>query len=626
MGLDRTDSLAILEALAPEPGWATDVALVSSYSVDLVAAAALVVALAGEGDDHERMRNAPLARACERMRDRFRVVCQAGRVVVPSAGASTLVIADRWIREVPHDGNERSWHAKLALVRYSPIDEERHESEWRLWVGSRNLTRDTSWDSALTAVGTRSRTSDAIDSAVSRAGEALAARASLPDWSAERVGAELRQVHWEWPADVLKVVGFALWPDADPAPGFPSAPAGLQRVVAVSPFMDGVITAKLSRWGRGATRQLLTTPSTLATLAVQKSAPLAGFTSLHQLDSPVAPEDGDADVDETGDDQMVEVHRGLHAKLICARGSKGDDLWLGSANLTQRAWDGRNTEAVVHVRVTSTVGDGLADGLIGGLAVEVDPNDLKGDGPVADPAEVAFDALRNRIAASWDARLARSSGTGPYRCETTTAPLSPADDATLTVRLLGHTVGVAWPPDVTRVTLPATAPHRQTELVVLELRSTTTQDLAASWVTRAALDPPPDVARDRAVLARLMGPRAFLAWLRALLDEVAGEGGDEPWPENPRRRATAQGPGWSEAAGVLYAAPTLEGVLRAWFRNPSAVQQVDRALETWGHELRGALPEDASEEERHALRELERFESAWAVVRQGLGLAGGEAP
>ena len=41
LGLDCTDSLAVLDALAPEPGWETDLALFSSYSVDLVAVAEL---------------------------------------------------------------------------------------------------------------------------------------------------------------------------------------------------------------------------------------------------------------------------------------------------------------------------------------------------------------------------------------------------------------------------------------------------------------------------------------------------------------------------------------------------------------------------------------------------------
>ena len=129
LGLDRTDSLAVLDALAPEPGWETDLALFSSYSVDLVAVAAIVVALAGEGDDHERLRKASLARACERMRDRFRVICQAGRVAVPSSGVSTFVIADRWIREVRYDGNKHSWHAKLALVRYRPVEDPDSEAQ-----------------------------------------------------------------------------------------------------------------------------------------------------------------------------------------------------------------------------------------------------------------------------------------------------------------------------------------------------------------------------------------------------------------------------------------------------------------------------------------------------------------
>ena len=327
MGLDCTDSLAVLDALGPEPGWETDLALFSSYSVDLVALAAIVVALAGEGDDHERLRKAPLARACERMRDRFRVICQAGRVAVPtSSRAPTLVIADRWIREVRHDGNERSWHAKLALVRYRSLKAPDSDAEWRLWLGSRNLTRDTSWDSALTALGKISGSSDSIDESVARAGAVLADKADLPGWSATNVEGELRRLHWEWPEDFRKVVSFAMWPDAQSAPGLPRPPRGLRHVVAVSPFVNGSVARKLSEWGRNKKRRLkrrlLTTPSTLAALAARNAKPLAGFSSLHQLDVPVGAEDADADQNETGDDQMVEVHRGLHAKLVWARSTR----------------------------------------------------------------------------------------------------------------------------------------------------------------------------------------------------------------------------------------------------------------------------------------------------------------
>ena len=617
MGLDRTDSLAVLDALTPEPGWETDLALFSSYSVDLVAVAAIVVALAGEGDDHERLRNAPLARACERMRDRFRVVCQAGRVSVPSSGASTLVVADRWIREVRHDGNERSWHAKLALVRYRSIEAPDNEAEWRLWIGSRNLTRDTSWDSALTALGRFSGASDSIDRSVARTGAVLAAKAELPGWSATDVEDELRRLHWEWPED-MEVVSFAMWPDAQPATGFPRAPRGLSHVVAVSPFVNGTVARKLSKWGGRATnRQLLTTPATLATLAAQRGDPLAGYSSLHQLDMPAGAEGADADhQDETGDDQMVEVHRGLHAKLLWARSTKGDELWLGSANLTERAWNGRNTEAMVHARVVPDVGEGLIDCLVNGLSTEVRHDDLVTAPPGEDPAEKALDKLRNRIAAIWAARLERDDASDAVRCETELALLRDNDGALLWARLLGQTEWVQWKPRATAVEFAATDLHRQTELVELELRSTEVPDLTASWVARAVMDPPLDIDRDRAVLARLMGPRPFLAWLRSLLDDATGEGGGDPWPERTHG-ASRQTASWQHRVSGT---PTLESVLRAWMRNPAAVHQVDRALETWAREIRESLPEDANEDDREALQEVGRFEAAWRVIREGLDL------
>lgn len=623
MGLNSTDSLAVLDALAPGPGWETDLALFSSYTVDLVAVAALVVALAGEGDDHERLRNASLARACERMRDRFRVVCQAGRVAVPGSGASTLVIADRWIREVRHDGNERSWHAKLALVRYRSIDAPDKEPEWRLWLGSRNLTRDTSWDSALTAHGRVSESPDSIDMSVARAGAVLADKAALPGWSGTDVEDELSGLHWEWPEDIQEVVSFAMWPDAQSATGFPRPPRGLRHVVAVSPFVNGSVAKRLSRWGRAAKRQLLTTPPTLAALAIQKAKPLAGFSSLHQIHIPASVETADADhQDETGDDQMVEVHRGLHAKLVWARGATGDELWIGSANLTRRAWSGENTELVVHARVMPHVGEGLVDGLVNGLSSELLHDALPTDSAAEDFAEKALERLRDRIAAVWDARLERDQESGVVRCETQPAPLHDNDGASFSVRLLGQTGWVPWKPMETAVELPATTLHRQTELMELELRSTKAADLVVSWVTRASMNPPPEIARDRAVLARLMGPRAFLTWLRALVDDMTVVAGDDPWPA--RLGGECQQPeSWgSNGRSVAWRAPTLEGVLRAWVRNPTVVRQVDRALGTWAQEIRDALSEDAEQDDREALREVDRFEAEWRVIRDGLELEG----
>ena len=618
MGLDCTDSLAVLDALTPKSGWETDLALFSSYSVDLVAVAAVVVALADEGDDHERMRDAPLARACERMRDRFRVVCQAGRVAVPNSGATELAIADRWIREVRHDGNERSWHAKLALIRYRRIEAPDSEAEWRLWIGSRNLTRDTSWDSALTAVGRIAEASNSIDQSVAQAGGVLAGKAELPRWSAADVEDELRRLHWDWPEE-LEVVSFNMWPDAQSAPRFPRAPRGISHVVAVSPFVNRSIARRLSNWGgRSTNRQLLTTPATLAALAEQsRRSSLEGFSSLHQLDMPTGVDDADTNhQDETDDDQMVEVHRGLHAKLLWTRSTAGDELWLGSANLTERAWNGRNTEAMVHARVVPDVGEGLIDCLVNGLSTEVRHDDLVTARLSEEPAEKALDNLRNRIAAIWDARLQRDAESDIVRCETEFAPLHNQDAASLLARLLGQTNWVQWQPGATAVEFAATDLHQQTELVEIELRSTEVPELTVSWVARAVMDPPLGIDRDRAVLARLMGPRPFLTWLRSLLDDATGAGGGNPWPARTPKASRKKASRQHRVSGT----PTLESILRAWMRNPAAVNQVDRALETWAREIRKALPRDAEEDDREALHEVERFEAAWRVIREGLAL------
>ena len=621
MGLENTDSLAVLDALAPAPGWTTDVALLSSYSVDLVAAAAVIVALAGEGDDHERTTRGSLARACERLRNRVRVVCQAGRVTVPAAGAAALVLADRWIREVHHDGNDRSWHAKMALVRYvrEAGGVAAPDTAWRLWIGSRNLTRDTSWDSALTAEGRPRGAASSVGEGIARAGGALAARAELPGWPANRVHDELRAVEWEWPKDVIGVDWFALWPDGDPAPGFPTPPDGLRELVAVSPFIDGTLARRLGAWGRaGTSRRLLSIPATLATLAQQATRPLAGFSSLHEIDAATAPDDADADRDTTGDDQMLEVHRGLHAKLIWARSTGGDHLWLGSANLTERAWGGENTEVALHLRVPPSVGGGLCRGLIEEISAEVAIGALREVVPPRNKLEERLDALRNRIAGAWRVTLIATRDGRELELRSHAPPLTETDDAHLCVRLLGAKDYHPWEPGRMTVRVPSVPLHQLTELVELKLSAGGSRGLSIGWVARAPLDPEPSLARDRAVLARLMGPRAFLAWLRGLLDEIQGEAADGKWPEG--QEPPGQDISARPAPKQVLGSPTLEAVLRAWTRDPSAVRAVDRAIATWAADIRSCIAEDAEEEDRAALVELERFEKAWRIVRTGLRL------
>lgn len=506
MGLGQTDSLAVLDALSPEPGWETELALVSSYSVDLVAAAALVIALAGEGRDHEDMRHAALARACERMRDRFRVVCQAGRVTVPEKRSQqTLVLADRWFREVPRDGTQDSWHAKLALVKYARL----HDSTqvvWRLWFGSRNLTQDTSWDSAVVAVGgPSSAPENDVSASVARAGRLLADHARLPEVEPEDVERELARVAWQWPDDVVQVRSWALWTGDEPAVGLPPALPGLSHLVAIGPFADGGTLRALGRLGDDSvTRWLLSSRATLDKVNGQKQRPLAGFDKLFALDA-ASPEDGASEREGDEQDQMVEVHRGLHAKMLLQRSEApdplSDRLWVGSANLTARAWGGGNAEVMAELEVKREVGDALIEEFVKSVAEAVPVDQLAAEPPPDDPVEEALDDARNRLAAMWeDARL-RVDGDRLW-CELGRPPLKPDAPVALSVGLLGSGGLVSWPNKKRRVGLQTPPLQQRTELLVLELRSTVNPEQTVRWVARTPMEPPPTVESGTAPCCR----------------------------------------------------------------------------------------------------------------------------
>ena len=615
MGFKQTDSIAILEELMPRPGWRTDFALFSSYSVDLVAVAAVAIALAGEGDDDERMWKGSLARACEKMRDRFRVVCQGGRVAVPRQGAvSGLVVADQWVRQVAYNGNTRSWHAKLGVVRYVPedTDDTSTSPEWLLWMGSRNITRDTSWDSALTAAGRPKSAVDAVDASVGEAVALIAGHSGLPGWT-QALQQELAEVHWTWPAEIEEVVAFRLWADGDSAMGLPDMPPNSSRVIALCPFVDPSVARAIGGATAAPQRSLVTTPGTLSTLARNPSA-LEGFTSLHQMVSATPPDEGDSDEDETGDEQMMEVHRGLHAKLIWARSPRGDDLWLGSANLTGRGWRGSNAEVVAHLRVSPSVGDDLT-ALVDRLEdIPIEELPMDESEEETDGVEV-LDELRNTIAGSWSAELRRVDGTGCWRCMTLIPPMGRVENATLSARLLGQDAGqaVIWAADQKQIDFGETQSHEETELVVLELRWNSDADVRVSWVERAEMKPPPGPERDREALGRLMGPRSLLAWIRSILDEIGGEGEESRWPDPVAGRA-GSGNG---VRAMTTPIPTLEAILRAWIRDPNRVRQADRVMQNWAKSAKPVVEEDTE-----AAEELERLQKAWEVVRDGLDVGG----
>ena len=84
MTSQRLANVAYLDALRPDPGWQTEFAFLASYSADLVAMVAALLAIAGMDDDRGSGSKVDFVTAIERTADRVRLILQAGRLVAPA--------------------------------------------------------------------------------------------------------------------------------------------------------------------------------------------------------------------------------------------------------------------------------------------------------------------------------------------------------------------------------------------------------------------------------------------------------------------------------------------------------------------------------------------------------------
>jgi hypothetical protein len=139
-----------LDAIRPDCGWHTEFAVLATYSADLGVLTAALLALAAVDDDRGSGSKVDFANAMNQLAGRVRLVVQAGRLVSAARTPRILTILDRYVREMGQDEAAGSWHPKIALCKHTGVE---GVAQWRLWIGSRNLTRDLSWDVGLLLTG-----------------------------------------------------------------------------------------------------------------------------------------------------------------------------------------------------------------------------------------------------------------------------------------------------------------------------------------------------------------------------------------------------------------------------------------------------------------------------------------
>lgn len=603
MSTRRWSNVSYLDAIRPDPGWRTEYAILASYSADLVALVAAMLALAGLDDDRGSGSKVDFANAIDQLSDRVRLVAQAGRIVAPVKTPKILAILDRYVREVGLDEATASWHPKAALTKQ--LSDDGKNSQWRLWIGSRNLTRDLSWDVGLSLVGRAGGAGTEI-AGIPELVHAMATHASLPAVAPGTVRSELRRVRWEAPPGCA-IRNLRLL-NQDSSRGMPSAPTRVEKLIVVSPFLDGNVVGQLGKWGDARThRTLVSLRPELIKLAGQTSKPLSGYHDLLFLDSPAPDEQSADDISErenaASQDEQPEP-RGLHAKLIYAEGAGRRLVWTGSANATQRGWNGPNVEIVAELEVTREVAAGLEDFVKS--ATTVQPGEL--NEPIeVDKIEERLEAARKQVASSWS--MTQQSDRDGQRLSSRNDPTPTDPEVQLSVGLLGATQ-VDWPRETTELRLPRLAAGEITELVYCRLRL---GNASVSWLQRAPLDPAPGEERDRQALARYLDPRTFLLWIRSLLTgDPAGDGSGD-WDDEDGTRSPRKGP----HAAPSWWAPTIEEVLKAWSRDPASLILIDKKVKHYLKVYQEQTDIEQTEEERSIVAE---FHKTWLVLRRELVL------
>jgi hypothetical protein len=361
--------------------------------------------------------------------------------------------------------------------------------------------------------------------------------------------------------------------------GFPKPPSDTERVFVVSPFLDVKTVRAASQWGNTKTRRtLVSTTMELQRLLHEDDMIFTGFDNLLIQPLPDLPAEF-ADIRDEETPTSVESAEseelepsGLHAKLFFAAKGARRQLWLGSANATERGWQGRNFEIVAELSVARNAADGIEE-----FVATCERFTPGATPPETDEDEEALEHARKLLSGQWSLR--QRIGEGELEIVGSTSPplADPAID--LEVAVLGGPWSI-WPRHLDRILFSNLHRWQRSDFVQIRVSR---GDRVCAWLQIAPCDPPPDDARDRALISQYLDPQTFLLWLRSMLaDEPARAAGGDWDAEAPISVTPAIKDQRFADVGFM---PTVEEILRSWARDSSGFVTADEKVKAYLSEL-----------------------------------------
>ena len=361
----NSDRVGYSSILVPPVGTKLNMAVGTTYSLDLEALTAVCLSL-GLGEDTDSMvLQSPIGMldAIRRVSEKVLIFCEAGQIKMPSTPSALSLLLEKMVIPVALPKRDAcgfypSFHPKTWLLQY--VDGQGRFS-YRFAVLSRNLTFDRSWDVCFAMDSTdtartsgktkpiiafldylRSRIGDSTQNAREKRGalEKLAKALSGVSFS---TGTKEFGENFEILPLGIGARGYDMKNDpllcADPS----AADYSFHELVVFSPFLSG---AMIDHWNEpshsltGTSRVLITRKSELSKLTDEQSGRFKIFT----LKDDVV--DGETALSDESDDKQKQD---IHAKIYLRRKYSTVDLYLGSMNATWSAVN-RNVEMLVRLR------------------------------------------------------------------------------------------------------------------------------------------------------------------------------------------------------------------------------------------------------------------------------------
>ncbi len=567
------------ELLRPPSGYQLDLAVLTTYTLDLETLLVLPLSILSHSDvglDELLADPLCLQQAIRDAGDRVHVFVDESGIAIPRNARSLYSMLESSVHAVraPNGG---AFHPKVWVARFVGSDEDA-EDVLRVAILSRNLTFDRSWDVALAS---ESSTRGRRRVAASRPLHGFLLK--LPQLSTSPFNENMLVR--------LKVLAEQVSRTAFPAPDGFDGPVdfhllGLQkrrrlwrppsngyRILAVSPFISRTgleVVRELS----GSDRMLVSRQEELDRLAEEALDEWSDVFVLSD-DAHGEPEDSLAEENQPSAGG-IDRPSGLHAKMIAVEHGWDVTWYVGSANLTSSAFNGSNVEMVASVtgkkgRKGGHSGQGIDRFLDDGfrkLCVQYERVEPEKEDPAITDARKRLEAVREALLSTvmcvtcvsagdlWTLTVDGERIPCADDVEVAAWPVSVAEDQALRLQK-----AVSW-------RLPTAC---LTAFIAFRL----SVDLRGVDDVRMTLRlPAQGIPEDRMhhVLRGLLdSPEKFLRFLRALLgglDSVLG------WAQERRREDAAFAWRIGESGEAL-----LDGLVRTASRDPDRLKPVRRLID-----------------------------------------------